>query len=96
MVELSIYDELSEERKTLQEQGKLPDWVTTVAWQMLKENYLSKDYPDLHSVYKRISSHAAQYTNDKTLWENKFFDLFWKGYLAASTPILSNMGTGVG
>ena len=94
--ELSIYDELGEERKLLQEQGKLPSWVTTVAWQMLKENYLSEKYPDLNSVYTRVANHAAKYTTNPAEWAPKFFDLFWKGYLAASTPVLSNMGTGFG
>ena len=96
MVELSIYDELGEERKKLQEEGKLPNWVTTAAWQMLKENYLTKEYPDLKTVYARVACHAARYTSNQVYWENKFFDLLWKGYLAASTPVLSNMGTGVG
>lgn len=96
MVELSIYDELGEERKQLQDEGKLPQWCSTAAWQMLKENYLSDKYPDLQSVYSRVAKHAASYTNDPVEWEIKFFDLFWKGYLAASTPVLSNMGTGVG
>ena len=96
MVELSIYDELGEERKQLQEEGKLPLWCSTAAWQMLKENYLSEKYPDLQSVYTRVAKHAASYTNDPAIWESKFFDLFWKGYLAASTPVLSNMGTGIG
>jgi ribonucleoside-diphosphate reductase alpha chain len=94
--ELSIYEELGEERKKLQEEGKLPNWVTTAAWQMLKENYLSKDYPDLQSVYTRVAKHAAKYTNNPSVWETKFFNLFWNGYLAASTPVLSNMGTGIG
>jgi len=94
--ELSIYDELGEERKKLQEQGRLPSWVTTIAWQMLKENYLSEAYPDLQSVYTRVSKHAAKYTNNPEEWEAKFFDLLWNGYLAASTPVLSNMGTGFG
>ena len=96
MVELSIYDELGEERKQLQEDGLLPNWVTTAAWQMLKENYLTKEYPDLRSVYTRVARHAAQYTPTPVYWEKRFFDLFWCGYLAASTPVLSNMGTGVG
>jgi len=94
--DVSIYDELGEERKQLQEDGKLPAWVTTVAWQMLKENYLSEKYPDLKSVYVRVASHAAKYTNNQEVWEKKFFDLLWNGYLAASTPVLSNMGTGIG
>ena len=95
--EKSIYDELGEERKTLQAQELLPDWVTTAAWQMLKENYLSAKYPDLQSVYRRVAKHAAQYMKqDEEVWEDKFFNLFWKGWLAASTPVLANMGTGVG
>jgi ribonucleoside-diphosphate reductase alpha chain len=95
--ELSIYDELGEERKRLQEEGNLPSWVTTVAYQMLKENYLSSQYPDLKSVYTRVAKHACTYMAiDPEYWEEKFFNLLWKGYLAASTPVLSNMGTGVG
>ena len=94
--ELSIYDELGEERKQLQEEGKLPAWCTTIAWQMLKEKYLSEQYPDLTSVYTRIAKHASQYTPEPEVWEKKFFNLFWKGWLAASTPVLSNMGTGFG
>ena len=94
--ELSIYDELSNERKELQEQGKLPKWCTTIAWQMLKEKNLSPEYPDLASVYNRIAKHAAKYTPNPTEWQPKFFDLLWNGWLAASTPVLSNMGTGFG
>ena len=94
--EKSIYDELGEERKDLQEKGLLPKWLTTLAWQMLKENYLKPEYPDLKSVYSRVAKHAAKYTTNPKEWEEKFFELFWKGWLAASTPVLSNMGTGFG
>lgn len=94
--ELSIYDELSNERKELQEQGKLPKWCTTIAWQMLKEKNLSAEYPDLASVYTRIAKHAASYTPNPAEWQPKFFELLWNGWLAASTPVLSNMGTGFG
>lgn len=94
--EQSIYEELGEERKRLQEEGKLPDWVTTPAWQILKENYLTEKHPDLLSVYTRISTHAASYTPNPEEWREKFFNLLWKGWLAASSPVLSNMGTGIG
>lgn len=94
--EISIYEELSNERKLLQEQGKLPKWCTTLSWQLLKEKYLSESYPDLESVYRRIAVHAAQYTSEPVTWQEKFFNLLWNGWLAASTPILSNMGTGYG
>lgn len=96
MKEISIYEELSNERKQLQAEDRLPKWVTTPAWQMLKEKYLTPEYPDLKSVYQRVANHAAKYTDQPDEWEVKFFNLLWNGWLAASTPILSNMGTGFG
>jgi len=89
----SIYDELSEERKQLQEEGKLPMWVTTPAWQILKDKYTTEDCPDLYSIYKRISGRAASHMHDKEHWGKVFFNLMWNGWLACSTPVLANMGT---
>jgi ribonucleoside-diphosphate reductase alpha chain len=89
-----IYEELSKERKNLQEQGKLPDWVTTISWQMLKEKYLRPEWPDLLSTYIRISTHASTYTDNPSYWQPKFFDVMWNGWLSLSTPVLANMGTG--
>lgn len=94
--ELSIYDELGVERKKLQEEGLLPEWVTTASWQMLKEKYITDKYPDLKAVFTRISKQASKYTPNPEEWEPKFFELFWKGWLAGSTPVISNMGTGHG
>lgn len=94
--DLSIYEELGEERKKLQEEGLLPEWVTTISWQMLKESYITEAYPDLKSVFTRVAKHASKYTNDPETWEAKFFDLLWSGDLAGSTPVIANMGTGFG
>ena len=33
------YEELSVERKEMQEKGWLPDWYTTFGWQMFKSKY---------------------------------------------------------
>lgn len=90
----SIYDELSKERKELQTIGKLPSWTTTPAWQLLKEKYTTDEYPDLYSIYKRISSSAARHMGaDKEHYERVFFNLLWRGWLACSTPVIANMGT---
>lgn len=94
--EKTIYDELGEERKLLQEQGLLPDWCTTLAYQMLKDKMLNDNCSDLKSLYRRIAKHASSYTKSPEEWEEKFYDLFWKGWLAGSTPVLDNMGKGVG
>jgi len=94
MVSKSIYEELSEERKELQEIGKLPGWFTTPAWQLLKEKYTTDECPDLYSIYKRISSTAAKHMgSEKEHYERVFFNLLWRGWLACSTPVLANMGT---
>ena len=90
----SIYKELSEERKQLQEVGLLPEWVTTPAWQLLKGKYTTDDCPDLYSIYKRISISAASHMgSEREHYERVFFNLLWRGWLACSTPVLANMGT---
>jgi len=94
--EKSIYEELGEERKHLQSEGKLPLWVTTAAWQILKDKYVTDKYPDLSSIYKRISSTAAKHMDNSEHWEKTFFSLLWNGWVACSTPVLANMGTNRG
>ena len=96
VVEKNLYEQLGDERKKLQEEGLLPEWVTTFSWQILKDTTISKKYPDLKTVYSRIAKHAASYTNNEKEWEVKFFDLLWNGDMAASSPVISNMGTGIG
>lgn len=92
---MSIYKDLSLERKELQAIGELPDWVTTNSFQMLKEKYLRED-ESLLSRYYSIADTAASYMDDCPIWRNKFFEILWKGWLAASTPILANMGKEAG
>ena len=94
--ERSIYEELGEERKKLQAEGKLPNWVTTAAWQILNDKYTTPEYPDLYSIYKRISITAARHMDDSEHWQKMFFNLMWNGWLACSTPVLANMGTNRG
>jgi len=90
----TIYEELSEERKQLQEIGKLPMWMTTGGWQILKEKYTTEEEPDLYSIYKRVANCAARHMGkDKAYYERAFFHIMWEGWLALSTPVLANMGT---
>lgn len=90
---MSIYKELSEEKKRLQATNKLPKWVTTNSYQMLKEKYLEEG-ETLRDRYVSIASKASSYLpeSDRDYWFIKFFDILWNGWLAASTPVLSNMG----
>lgn len=97
-MEQSIYKEFGKERKALQKEGLVPSWVTTPGWQMLKEKYITEEYPDLKSIYQRVSKCAARHmpVDSPVKWEDKFFDIMWDGWLALSTPVLSNMGTSSG
>lgn len=88
----TIYEKLSEERKQLQREGKLPEWFTTGAWQLVKEKYLYNT-DSLYLTYNRVARTAATHTDDPEYWHKRFLEVMWKGWLAPSTPVLSNMGT---
>lgn len=89
---MNIYEKLSEERKQLQQEGKLPEWLTTGGYQLVKEKYLYET-DSLKDTYSRIARTAARHTNDPGYWYERFNEVMWKGWLALSTPVLSNMGT---
>lgn len=93
---VDIYKELSKERKQLQADGALPKWVTTLSYQMIKDKVLTEEYPTFHAVVCRIAKAAGRHTNSQLDWSTKFFNLIWNGYLACSTPVIANMGTGKG
>jgi len=90
------YAKLSEERKELQSQGLLPDWFITGGYQLFKEKY---EYATSGKSFKgqieRIAITAASHLPKDKYEEGAkwFFDLLWKGWLSASTPVLSNTGT---
>ena len=91
----SIYEEIREERLKLLEKKALPNWMTTNGYLLLKEKYLS-DGETPKDRYKTIAKTLAKYTKNPKEWEKKFFNEFWKGWTAASTPVLSNTGTNNG
>ena len=94
-----IYKKLSAERKELQEKGEIPMWYTTAGWQLFKEKYQYQNQTVKETFYriaKQASQHLAQYNLDVDDWTEKFFQLFWKGWLSPSTPVLANMGTNKG
>ena len=90
---MSIYKELGIERKMLQDSGELPKWVTTNSYQMLKEKYLDEG-ETLKGRYTSIARTASNYMPEdmRESWFNRFYELLWNGWLAASTPVLANMG----
>lgn len=90
-----LYEALSVERKAQQELGNVPEWYTTFGYQMIKDKYLYK-VDTVKQQYERIArtaaKHLAHIGKEEEAYE-KFFNLFWKGWLSPSTPVLANMGT---
>lgn len=96
----NIYDKLSEERKELQAKGLVPEWYSTGGYQLFKEKYeYDTNGRSVRGQFERIAKTAAKHlkgTKYEAEAEQKFFDLFWKGWLSPSTPVLANMGTNRG
>lgn len=97
---MSKYDKLSKERKELQAKGLVPDWYTTAGFQMFKEKYEHDTKGrSVRAQYERIAKTASDHlkgTKYEAQAYNKFFDLLWKGWLSASSPVLGNTGTNKG
>lgn len=95
--EQDVYTRLSNERKTLQKEGLVPKWYTTGGYQMFKEKYeYDTNGRSVRGQFERIAKAAAKHLEGTALHkgaEEKFFNLFWKGWLSPSTPVLANMGT---
>ena len=96
----TIYEQLSKERKELQKFGYVPEWMTTGGYQMFKQKY-QLDGATVKQTFQRIAKAAAKHApvavkfehSSVNHWEKLFFNLLWKGWLGASTPVLANMGT---
>lgn len=94
---LSTYEQLSLERKHKQSLGYVPEWMTTGGYQMFKSKYMV-DGLNVNDTFRRIASAAAKHMPEGVYleWYTKFYDLLANGWLGASTPVLSNMGTSRG
>jgi ribonucleotide reductase alpha subunit len=90
----NTFEELSIERKKLQDKGYLPEWYTTQAWQMFKEKYMYEDTALLGRHRTLARTAAAQLPPKyRDEWEDKFFNELWDGILSPSSPTLANTGT---
>lgn len=86
---------MSEKRKKAQADGLYPEWYSTGAYQMFEQKYLYHA-SGFREQAERIAKTAAKHLKEPELiaeYEQKFFDMIWKGWLSCSTPVLANMGT---
>lgn len=86
---------MSEKRKKAQAEGRYPAHFTTGAYQMFEQKYLYQA-SGFREQAERIAKTAAKHLKNPELiaeYEQKFFNMIWKGWLSCSTPVLANMGT---
>lgn len=88
------FEALSAERKALQAAGSLPDWYTTQGWQMFKSKYAVEGENAVRGRHRTIAKTLARHmVGRETEWEERFFDLMWRGVLSPASPALANTGT---
>ena len=84
--------EIKEELQKLKATGDAPQWMSWMAYGMLKSNYMASASTPKER-YRQIADHVAQYMGDeKEKWSDIFFDLIWKNWLCPSTPVMGNAG----
>jgi ribonucleoside-diphosphate reductase alpha chain len=81
--------------ENLKKQGEAPPWMTDEGYKTLAAGYLIETETP-RDMYTRVARSAASYYKDSVSWQNRFFDAMWRGWLCASTPVLSNLGTSRG
>lgn len=93
---LSIFEELSAERKKLQKEGNLPEWFTTLGWQAFKEKYLF-DADTYEEQIDRIVNKVAEYCPSNTeYFRSRWKEMLMNKHAYLATPVLSNTGTNRG
>ena len=93
---MSIREQLSNERKQLQKDGRLPDWFTTQGWSLFKQKYAVPGEDAFLGRAKTIAKTAARHApKDGRDWESEFFKLIWNRWLSCSTPVLSRALCGI-
>lgn len=89
------YEILSQERKSLQQQGLVPDWYSTPSWQMFKSRYMVNGEKGVKERFENLSKRLARHLPKKYReeYDNHFRRVLWKGILSPSSPVLANTAT---
>lgn len=90
---MSIREQLSEERKRLQKEGLVPEWMTTDGWGLFKSKYAVKGELGFKGRAETIARTLSKHSPNPEEYNVKFYNLIWKGWLSCSTPVLANTGT---
>lgn len=94
--ELSEYGKLERELDKLKQENEVPEWYIPAGYIMFKRKYAHNN-ETVRGAFTRIAQTLGKhYTPNPELAVAKFFDIMWKGFLAPSTPVMCNTGTGRG
>lgn len=92
----NLFEELSAERKSLQADGKLPNWFTTMGWQAFKSSYLYKA-DTFEEQIDRIVENLSQYCKTAPdYYKGRWKEMLMKNHAYLATPPLANNGTNRG
>jgi len=91
---MSLFEQLSAERKALQDQGKLPEWFTTLSWQAFKGKYLY-EADTFEDQIDRIVNHLGKYLPSviQKYFVGRWKELLMNNHAYLATPVLANTGT---
>jgi len=87
---MEFFMELEELKKI----GEAPDFLTEIGYKTLTGGYLLPNETP-KGMWSRVARTAATILNKPEL-EEKFFNMFWKGWVGLATPVASNMGNNRG
>lgn len=82
------------ELEELKKIGEAPEFLTEIGYKTLTGGYLLPNETP-KGMWSRVARTAAKILNKPEL-EEKFFNMFWKGWVGLATPVASNMGTNRG
>lgn len=80
-----------EKLNQLIESGEAPEWLTIEGFRTLSGGYLLEGETP-KDMWRRAARASAKRLKKPEL-EEKFFELLWKNWLCAATPVASNMGS---
>lgn len=92
----SIFEELSAERKALQADGKLPEWFTTIGWQIFKDKYLYQAETFEEQVDRIVSTVGKYCYSRREYFEGRWKEMLMENHMYLATPVLANTGTSRG
>lgn len=89
-----MFFELNAELEELKKINEAPSWMEARGYEILKGNENSNGYlwngETPRNLYTRLAKRAAEI--DGKVGYQEFFNLFWRGWLGGSSPVLANFG----